>query len=87
VANRGQLIAVGGGGWESYLGFNERYEPDEDAWHPIGTPLTGEWRSPGVSVLEYSVYAVGGWNSGYLSLNQAYDLLRYRIFIPVSEAH
>ena len=81
-----QLFAIGGGGWESYLGFNERYEPETDTWHPIETPLTGEWRSPGIGVLDYSVYAVGGWNSGYLSLNQAYDVLRYRIFIPVSEA-
>jgi len=81
-----QLFAIGGGGWESYLGFNERYEPGSDSWHPIETPLTSEWRSPCIGVLEYSVYAVGGWHTGYLSLNQAYDVLRYRIFIPVSEA-
>jgi DNA-binding CsgD family transcriptional regulator len=80
-----KVFAMGGGGWESYLGFNERYEPGSDSWYPIETPLTGEWRSPGIAVIEHTVYAVGGWNNGYLSLNQAFDVLRFRIFIPVTE--
>ena len=79
-----QVYAIGGGGWTSYLGFNERYEPTSDAWHPIETPLVGEWRSPGVVALDNTVYAIGGWSNGHLSLNQVYTALPFRVFIPIS---
>jgi len=81
----GRLYAIGGGGWSSYLGFNERYSPQDDSWSAVETPLVREWRSPGVVVFEGTVYAVGGWSSDYLSLNQAYEVLPFRIFIPVSQ--
>ncbi|MGD2104283.1 MAG: LuxR C-terminal-related transcriptional regulator [Anaerolineae bacterium] len=81
----GRLYAVGGGGWSSYLGFNERYSPEDDTWSALETPLVGEWRNPGVTVFEGTVYAVGGWSNDYLSLNQAYEALPFRIFIPVSQ--
>ena len=80
----GQLYAIGGGGWTSYLGFNERYDPGNDTWRTIATPLTGEWRSPGVIVFEDTIYAIGGWNGDYLSMNQSYEPLPFHIFIPVS---
>lgn len=81
----GQLYAVGGGGWSSYLGFNERYNPEDDSWTAVETPVVREWRNPGVTVFEGAVYAVGGWSNDYLSLNQAYKALPFRIFIPVSK--
>jgi len=84
VALGGQLYAIGGGGWTSYLGFNERYNPDEGAWKPVETPLVGEWRSPGVVVYESSIRAIGGQSSDYLSLNLTYDPFPFRTFIPVS---
>lgn len=82
----GRLYAIGGGGWGrySYLGFNECYDPLSDAWSTIATPLVGEWRSPGVVALENVIYAVGGWSGDYLSLNEAYEALPFRIYIPVS---
>ncbi len=80
----GQLYAIGGGGWSSYLGFGERYNPVDDAWSPVETPLVGEWRGPGVVALEEIVYAIGGWSDDYLSLNQTYEPLPFRVFIPVS---
>ena len=84
VALGGQLYAIGGGGWSSYLGFNERYNPTDDTWYTIETPLVGEWRSPGAVVYEAGIYAAGGWSDGYLSLNQVYEALPFRVFIPVS---
>lgn len=84
VALGGQLYAIGGGGWTSYLGFNERYSPGDDAWRTIDTPLVEEWRSPGVVVFETSIYAIGGRSSDYLSLNQVYEPLPFRTFIPLS---
>ncbi|MDY6875555.1 MAG: LuxR C-terminal-related transcriptional regulator [Chloroflexota bacterium] len=84
VAMGSQLYAIGGGGWTSHLGFNERYNLADDTWNVIETPLTEEWRSPGTVALETTIYAIGGWNGDYLSLNQAYAALPFRIFIPVS---
>jgi len=80
-----QLYAIGGGGRTSYLGFNERYTPADDAWSAVETPLVREWRSPGAVAYETTIYAIGGWSSDYLSLNQAYEPLHFRIFIPVSQ--
>ena len=80
----GQLYAIGGGGRTSYLGFNERYNPADDTWNLVETPLVGEWRSPGVVAFETTIYATGGWSTDYLSLNQVYEVLPFRIFIPVS---
>jgi hypothetical protein len=84
VSLGGQLYAIGGGGRTSYLGFNERYNPDSDTWSVVETSLVEEWRSPGVVVFESTIHAIGGWSGDYLSLNQAYEPLPYRIFIPVS---
>jgi DNA-binding CsgD family transcriptional regulator/N-acetylneuraminic acid mutarotase len=77
-----QLYAVGGG---SYLGFNERYDPQRDQWQAIDTPLTGVWRSPGVALIDLTIYAVGGWSDNYVGLNLAFDPLPIRIFLPVTE--
>jgi DNA-binding CsgD family transcriptional regulator len=82
VALGGQLYAIGGGGRTSYLGFNERYNPTGNTWSIVETPLVGEWRGPGVVVFETTIYAIGGWSGDYLSLNQAYEALPFRIFIP-----
>jgi DNA-binding CsgD family transcriptional regulator/N-acetylneuraminic acid mutarotase len=83
LALNGQIYAIGGGGWTSYLGFSERYNPGDDTWSPVETPLVGEWRGPGVVVFENTVYAVGGWSGDYLSLNYAYEVFPFRIYIPV----
>ncbi|NLF00644.1 MAG: hypothetical protein GX601_06660 [Anaerolineales bacterium] len=79
------IYAVGGGGWTSYLGFNEGYNPQTDTWSPVETPLIGEWRSPGLVVLDTRIYAIGGWSGRYLSLNQVYEALPFRLFIPGSQ--
>jgi hypothetical protein len=67
------------------LGFGERYTLSDDSWTPIETPLIGEWRGSGIVTRETTIYAVGGWNNDYLSLNQSYEPLSFRIFIPVSQ--
>lgn len=81
VSVGGQLYAIGGGGWTSYLGFSERYDLPNNRWATFETPLVGQWRSPGVAALGTSIYAVGGWNNDYLSMNQAYT--SFRLYIPV----
>lgn len=72
-----------GGGWSSYLYFNERYDPANDMWTTFETPIFGQWRTLGVAAVpwerEIAIYALGGWNGDYLSVNQ-----RYRPFFYVS---
>ena len=79
-----QLYAIGGGGWTTWLGFNEYYDPGSNTWSTIDTPLVGEWRSPGVAVFDTTIYAVGGWSSDYLSMNQAFQPRSFHVFIPFS---
>jgi DNA-binding CsgD family transcriptional regulator len=82
IALSEQLYAIGGG---SYLGFNERYDPRNDRWTAVDTPLTGVWQSPGVAMVDLIVYAVGGWSDSYVGLNLAFEPLPIRIFLPVTE--
>ncbi|RME36769.1 MAG: hypothetical protein D6793_05225 [Thermoflexia bacterium] len=81
----GQLYAIGGGGWESYLGFNERYVPSQERWTPVETPLVGAWYGAGVSVVETTIYAVGGYSEDYLSRTFVFEPLPFRIFIPATQ--
>jgi len=81
-----QLFAIGGGGWTSYLGFNEKYKPGNSTWTVIETPVVGEWRSPGVAAIDNTIYTVGGWSNGPLAINQSYDALPFRVFIPISSS-
>lgn len=78
----GQLYAIGGG-WQTVLGFNERYNPRTDEWTVLETPIVGEWRNMSVVSIETEIYAIGGW-SGQNFLNRTYALeaLPWRIFIP-----
>ncbi|HEY76264.1 MAG TPA: hypothetical protein G4O00_08800 [Thermoflexia bacterium] len=82
VALGGRLYAIGGG----QLDFNERYDPREDQWTSVETPVVGVWQSPGVTLADMVIYAVGGWSQGFVSLNLAYEPLPFRIFIPTTES-
>jgi DNA-binding CsgD family transcriptional regulator len=82
IALSDQLYAIGGG---AFLGFNERYDPRNDHWIAVDTPLTGVWQSPGVAMVDLTVYAVGGWSDSYVGLNLAFEPLPIRIFLPVTE--
>ena len=79
----GRLYALGGG-WNNYLGFNERYDPASDAWTVIETPIVGEWRNLGVTVWDTSIYIVGGWSGDYINRVYATEVLPWRLFIPTT---
>jgi len=80
TALSGRLQAIGGG-WDVYLGFNERYNPERDQWTVLETPIIGEWRNLGVAAWDGALYAVGGWNGDYMNRMYKFELLRHRIFI------
>lgn len=86
----GQIYVIGGG-WESFVTFSERYHLASAVWHNVETPLLligGEWRHMGVTNVGTRVYALGGWQSGrYLSVNQAYETLPNRMYLPATSGN
>lgn len=82
VATGGRLYAIGGG-WETPLGFNERYTPATDQWLVMETPLVGEWRNLGAVPWDTSIYAIGGWSGNdFLNRTYAIEVMPWRVFIP-----
>jgi len=81
----GTRLYVVGGGWETPLAYNEQYDTRVDAWSRIGTPIVGQWRNLGVAALDNKLYAVGGWNGGYLPNNEAYQAL-IRQLLPLGSS-
>jgi DNA-binding CsgD family transcriptional regulator/N-acetylneuraminic acid mutarotase len=83
----GQVYVIGGG-WESFVTFSERYHSRQGSWHNVETPLllaAGEWRHMGVAAVGTRVYALGGWQGGrYLNVNQAYETLPNRLYLPAA---
>ena len=81
VSNK--LYAIGGG-WESYLATNERYDPVSDTWTAFESPVLGEWRNLGTAASDTQIYVVGGWNGGHLGTNEAYRAI-FRVIVPVAQ--
>lgn len=82
LASVGSYVYAIGGGWGGYLGFSERFSPQQKAWTVVETPLVGEWRNLGLAVWETTLFATGGWSGDYLNRTYAFDALPFRVFIP-----
>lgn len=78
------LIYAIGGGMDGNLAFNERYDRRIDAWNPIDTPVSGQWRGVGGAYVHPYVYAIGGWNEGNLPVNEAYQAF-FQIQLPLGQ--
>jgi hypothetical protein len=78
-------LYVIGGGWQSYLVENEYLVVSNDrspgAWRTFSSPLLQEWRNQGVTANGTAIYAIGGWDGGFLSTNQAYRAV-FQLFLP-----
>jgi DNA-binding CsgD family transcriptional regulator len=82
VATGGRLYAIGGG-WQTPLGFNERYTPASDLWSVLETPIVGEWRNLGAVPWDTAIYAIGGWSgTDFLNRTYAIEVMPWRVFIP-----
>jgi DNA-binding CsgD family transcriptional regulator len=77
----GDTLYVIGGGWESYLVENEYFSPAQGAWQTFPSPLLREWRNLGVAANGTFLYAIGGWDSEFLGVNQAYRAV-FRLYMP-----
>lgn len=82
LAVDGTSVYAIGGGWQRSAGFNERYDTLTNTWSSIPSPIPGQWLNPGVASRGSLVYAVGGWNGGYLDLNEAFQST-FRAFLPL----
>lgn len=71
-----------GGGWQTYLAFNEYYDPQADLWTPFESPVLGEWRNAGVAAVGNSIYVIGGWSGRPLGLVEEYQA-RFVIMLPM----
>jgi DNA-binding CsgD family transcriptional regulator/N-acetylneuraminic acid mutarotase len=83
VAVVGNNLYAVGGGWQSYLVYNERYNPGTNTWANFETPITAEWRNLGVAATEEKIYAIGGYSGEYLSDNQEYQAL-FHLYLPTA---
>lgn len=75
------LYAIGGG-WQRPISFNERYDSLTNTWSSIPSPISGQWRTLGVTSLGSAIYAIGGWSGDYLDANQAFQGT-FRAFLPL----
>jgi DNA-binding CsgD family transcriptional regulator len=80
-----QHLYVLGGGWQSPITGNERYDIANDAWGAVPSPITGEWRTLGAATVDTNaglfVLTFGGWHGTYLADVQAYQAF-YRLYLP-----
>lgn len=85
VSGGGHLFAIGGG-WNHASDTNERYDPATDTWTPMETPFSGRWRNLGLTTVDTSLYAVGGWNGAtdtFMDSVVSYQFI-YQLFLPIS---
>jgi len=84
AAVNGSLYACGGG-WTIPFATNERYDVNLDTWVSFESPVTGEWRTLGLTVVDEAtgilLYAIGGWSGEYRSSVHAYHAF-YRVYLP-----
>ena len=80
AAVAGSLYAMGGG-WNGYLAFNERYDPQTDQWSTVETPVFGQWRNLAMVASETRVHALGGWNGDFMDVNHEYQAL-FTYYLP-----
>lgn len=77
----GNSIYVLGGGWQGFVAYNERYEPQNDTWVRFPSPIVGQWRNLGVAAFWTRLYAIGGWSGEALPVNGEYQAI-FRVVVP-----
>jgi DNA-binding CsgD family transcriptional regulator len=82
VAVAANIIHVIGGGWEREVADGAKYTVRTDEWETFEVPVSGQWRSLGLAMVDTEIYAVGGWNGDYMEANQEYKAI-YTIILPV----
>jgi N-acetylneuraminic acid mutarotase len=85
LAQVGTSLYAVGGGLIGFVGFNERYDPANDAWTPfeMPEPRLGDWRYTSVASMFDRFYVIGGAARGVpLADNYVYEVLTFKTFLP-----
>ena len=76
------LFAIGGG-MTSFMGFNERYDPETNRWTAVDSPFASDWQSIAVVANTTEFYVFGGYSGGErLPLTYVYEVFASRVFVP-----
>lgn len=83
-------LYVFGGQAAGEEGFGEVYDPAEESWERVNTPMLAEhpgWAGMGVVSVETKIYALGGQDGETLLANNfVYTPLLYQFFIPAASS-
>jgi len=79
------IIHVIGGGWEREVSDGVKYNVRSDEWETFEVPVSGQWRSLGLALVDTEIYAVGGWNGDYMDTNQGYTAT-FTTLLPLLES-
>ncbi len=85
VAVAANIIHVIGGGWEREVADGVKYNVRTDEWEPFDVPVSGQWRSLGLAMVDTEIYAIGGWNGDYMDANQGYTAI-FTVILPMLES-
>jgi DNA-binding CsgD family transcriptional regulator/N-acetylneuraminic acid mutarotase len=86
VAVAANIIHVIGGGWEGEVANGVKYNVRTDEWKVFEVPVSGQWRSLGLALVDTEIYAVGGWNGDYMDANQEYKAI-FTVILPMLGSH
>jgi DNA-binding CsgD family transcriptional regulator len=86
-----KLYVIGGGiDSEDEISFSEVYDPNNETWQVVNTPMLEEmasWPHAGVSHVETRIYALGGRHGDiYLDDTLIYAPFVYQTFIPAASS-
>jgi DNA-binding CsgD family transcriptional regulator/N-acetylneuraminic acid mutarotase len=88
AAVAGGLYAIGGGVTNTYIPFNERYDPATDRWLRFEIPASraGVWKNVAVASMPTEFYVIGG-STGAESRNDTFvfEVLLNRTYLPRTE--
>ena len=85
ISDNQSLYAIGGG-WIHSPDSSERYDPALDQWIPFEAAPTSKWRNMGLTRIDTTIYAVGGWNGTdkeFMDGVASYQFL-FHLFLPVT---
>jgi DNA-binding CsgD family transcriptional regulator len=82
VAAAANIVHIIGGGWDMAVPGGAMYNVRSGEWVELETPVSGQWRSLGLTLLDTEIYAMGGWGGEYMDVNEAYKAI-YTIIVPV----
>ncbi|RMF03278.1 MAG: hypothetical protein D6768_06300, partial [Chloroflexi bacterium] len=85
VGGSANLYAIGGG-WNHASDTSEKYDPATDTWSTFESPFGGQWRNLGITSIDTTIYAAGGWDGEAEEFMDSFVSYQYlfQLFLPIS---